>query len=391
MTPQEVRHIHAASTRAEGPVRVLVLDNEFDMGGSEKKLFDYILRVDRARVEVIVCCLKRGGYLAGRLEEAGVRVVTGFQRRRFDPAAPARFLRWLRDVRPDVIYTMAHPNTVLLSWAAAARGRTGAWVVSFHAMGRADGGRLVPSWLKPFLVQADRLLAVADMHRDYLRRREGLPADRIDVIHNGVDTTRYRPAEPGERRAARAELGIDANAVTVTHVASIKPLKRQDALVRAMAPLMQSRADVHLVFAGDGPMREHCERLARHLGIADRTHFLGIREDVERVFHASDVIALPSRTEVFPNVVLEAMAAGVPVVATDVGCVREMVADGETAILVDEGDDAALAEALTRLVRDAELRARFGAAARERVTRHFPIERMCDARTRLFERLRAGA
>ncbi len=393
MTPDDVRHIDPALASAARPVRVLVLENAFDMGGSEKKLFDYIRRVDRGRVEVTVCCLKRGGYFARPLAELGVPVHEGFQRGRFDPVAPARFLRWLEGVRPDVIYTMAHPNTVLLAWAARVRGLAGAWVVSFHAMGSPDGGRLVPSWLKPFLVQADRLLAVAAMHRDYLRVREGLPAAHIDVIHNGVDTQRYRPARADERSAARRALGLDDDAVVVTQVASIKPAKRQDALLRAVAPLMQSRRDVHLVLVGDGPMRAHCEGLATHLGVDERTHLLGIRDDVERVLHASDVLVLPSRrgTETFPNVVLEAMAAGIPVVATDVGSVREMVADGETALLVEEGDDAALAESIARLVRDADLRARFGAAARERVARHFPIEHMCEARTRLFERLRADA
>jgi glycosyltransferase involved in cell wall biosynthesis len=317
----------------------------------------------------------------------------GLLRHKFDAWAFRALSRILRDGRIDLIYTFTHPNTVILSSLAAARGLVGGFVVSYHAMGNPEGGRLVPGYLKPFLSRAAVLLAVADMHKRYLVDVEGLPVERIEVIHNGVDTEKYRPGTKADEPAVCAELGIAPGDVVMTTIASLKPAKRIDAFLEAAAPVIRAneRAGVRvkIVLCGDGPARGGLGERSAALGIGDNVVFAGIRDDVDHVLRASDALVLPSRrgTETFPNVVLEAMASGVAVLTTDVGSVREMVEDGESAIVVPSDDTAALGDAIARLAGDAALRARLGRRGREIVEERFRIEQMCEAREALFERL----
>ncbi len=367
--------------------RILILDNEFDMGGKEKSLVQFIARADRKRFHFAVCCLKEGGYFKETLASMGVPFYDGILRHRFDALGFMGLERVLRVERPDLIYTFSHPNTVIFSYLAKLRGLVERVVVSYHAMGDTGGTRQVVPYLLPLLRRADALLAVAEIQKNYLVETEGLPREKIRVIHNGVDTVKYRPAAPDERAAARRELGFAPDDVVLIAVASLKPLKRIDALLSAASSLVRGGRAVRVVVAGDGAERAALEALAAHLGIDGRVWFAGVRDDVERLLRASDVFVLSSRTEAFPNVVLEAMASGLPVVTTDVGSVREMVEDGASAVVVPPGDDAALASALDGLARDAARCAALGRRGREIVEERFRFDDMCKKRENLFEEL----
>lgn len=374
-------------TRTQG--NVLILENSFDMGGSEKKLFDYIARSDRDRFGIKICCLKSGGFFKGRLLDLGVPFYDGLLHHRFDAMAFRRLASIIEKEDIDIIYTFSHPNTVMFSYLARARGLIKGFLVSYHAMGNPAGGSLVPRYLRPFLDSADVLLAVAEMHKRYLVDMEGLPESMIRVIHNGVDTDKYRPPKVSERATMRRELGLDDADVVMTTIASLKPAKCIDGLLRAVAPLVRGDGNVRVLLAGDGPDAAALWALAANLSIGDRVQFLGMRDDVDTILRASDVLVLPSRmgTETFPNVILEAMATGLPVVATDVGSVHEMVEDGASAFVVPTRDETALHGALARLAGDADLRQKFGSRGREIVEERFGIERMCAARDALFAAL----
>jgi glycosyltransferase involved in cell wall biosynthesis len=373
--------------------RVLILDNEFEMGGKEKSLFQFISRTDRNRFHIAICCLKEGGYFKPKLEAMGVPFHDGLLRHRFDALAFRKFASVLRREQARIIYTFAHPNTVIFSLLARRLGLADRVVVSFHSTGNPLGGRLLPPYLRALVRRADALLAVAQMQKDYLVRTEGLPAGRIRVIHNGVDVSVYHPPDPGERERIRAGLGVPARAYVMVAVASLKPAKRIDLLMRAAAPLMRARSDAHLLLVGDGPDRAELEALARELGTGERVRFAGIRDDVPSVLRASDVLVLSSRagTETFPNVVLEAMATGLPVISTDVGSVQEMVEEGRSALVVPRENESALRSAIERVAADPGLRASFGARGREIVDLRYRMETMCAARQALIAELGSGA
>jgi glycosyltransferase involved in cell wall biosynthesis len=375
-------------TGKPGRAGVLILDNELGMGGLEKKLYDFIARVDSDRFSVVVCCLKEGGYFKDKLAALGVPLYERLLRHKFDVLAFRELSRIIAEEEIDLIYTFGHPNTVILSYLAKARGLVRRVVVSFHATGSATGGRLVRPYLHPFLKKADVFLAVAESHKRYLSEVEHLPAERIEVIHNGVDIERYRPARAGDREALRAAFGIPVEDTVATAVASLKPIKRIDLLLRAAARTLAAVPSLRVVVAGDGRDRAGLEALAAELGMSDRVRFMGVRDDVESVLRMSDMLVLSSRTEAFPNVVLEAMASGLPVVSTDVGSVREMI-DESCGLIVRPEDEDALAEAIGQLAADPEMRRRLGRRGREVVEERFTLEAMCTKRERLFERLLA--
>ncbi len=361
---------------------ILILDNSFDMGGLEKKLFDFTGSLDRRHFNVAVCCLKSGGYFKHAFTEMGIQFYDNLLKNKYDVTAYARLVRIIKKENIDLIYSFLHPNTVLFSSAAKIRKHVGSWIVSVHATGSAAGGRLVKPYLKPFLKGVDRFIAVANAHKKYLAREEGLPSAKIEVIHNGVDTSKYIPGQPDE--GLRSLLGLKKNYPVITTVASLKPLKCVDVFLEAAALILGSGIDANFLVVGDGPERGALEKSARELGLGEKVVFAGLRDDVYDLLRLSDIFVLSSKTEAFPNVILEAMAAGLPVVATDVGSVRELVMTEKTGLLVERNDAESLAGAVNSLLQDRSRAAAFGQSGRAAVEAGFTLEKMNASRTALL-------
>ena len=202
-------------------------------------------------------------------------------------------------------------------------------------------------------------------------RDEFVPARKITVIPNGIDLP-----------ATTAHSGI-AGAPVITTVANLRHGKGHDVLLRAAADVLRRHPAARFNLVGDGPLRPELQREAQALGIADRVTFLGHRDDVGEVLRASDVFAFPSLMEAFPNAVMEAMAMALPVVATNVGGIPELVTDGHNGRLVAPGDPAALARALNEVLDSPATAAALGSAAADTVRERYSFERM----TRTFEQL----
>jgi glycosyltransferase involved in cell wall biosynthesis len=202
----------------------------------------------------------------------------------------------------------------------------------------------------------------------------GFPARRCVTIHNGIALS--DPSGPERRRTARAALGLPAKALIVTHVGRLSREKGHLPLLRAVAALPPLAGPVLLLLAGDGPMRTPLELERDRLGLGTRVRFLGQRPDVLTIMHASDLLVLPSLTEAFPMVLLEAMAIGLPVLATRVGGVPELITHGDDGWVVEPGDQQAFQRALLEALSDEEARAARGRAGRARVAGHFTLERM---------------
>ncbi len=208
------------------------------------------------------------------------------------------------------------------------------------------------------------------------------------MIHNGVDVNKYCPGFPDE--TLRDVFGIDKHERVVVTVASLNPYKGIDVFLHGAADVLHDAPDTRFLIVGDGPERPSLERIAAELGIAERVTFTGIRSDVDEILKLAYVFVLPSRTEAFPNVILEAMATGLPVVSTDVGSVGELVFDDETGMKIPVDDTAALSRAIGDLIADRDKAKRWGANGRRMVERDFRIEGMCDKLARLFSDLLCG-
>ena len=218
-------------------------------------------------------------------------------------------------------------------------------------------------------------------------RRAGVPADRVRVIRNAIDASRFTGVDAGGRLALQCLFATPRTLIVVA-VGRLSPEKGFDRLIEAAGIVAGEVPSVGFVLIGDGPDRAALEALVGASGLQGSVVFAGFRSDVDRLVQGADALAQSSYTEGLPNVVLEACAAGIPVVATDVGGTGEVVQDGVNGYLVPPGDSSALAERLIQLLCSPELRATMGALGRERIRADFSFEHQCAQYEELFTTLR---
>lgn len=355
-----------------GPLRVLFVVPDLGVGGAERHVVTLAPALDPTRFRVSVVCIGDAGALFGALARTHVPTCALHSRNR-PLRALVGLLRIMREERPDIVVTRGY-NAETLGRIAAALTRVPRSVVWVHnATDIAPRGRVrrvVDRMLEPLTTA---YYGVAHGQRPYLVDELGHPAHKIEIIHNGVDPTRFSPAD--DRPALAERLGLPASAPAIGIVAMLRPEKDHRTLLRAMRMVLDEIPDAHLVIVGDGPLRAELEDLTARLGIADNVHFAGTRSDVGEVLPALDVFVLSSTTECFPIAVLEAMACGVPVVGTAVGGLPEMVDDGITGLVVPPGSPRAMADALVKILRDPD---EMGRAARRSVEERFTLARSVE-------------
>jgi glycosyltransferase involved in cell wall biosynthesis len=324
-----------------------------------------------------------------RIEELG-REISPLR----DLRAIVRLARLIRRERPQIVHThTAKAGTVGRLAAILAGSRRPPVVVhTFH--GHVLRGYFGPLRSRFFLLlerwlaaRTTALIAVGPQVRDDLVGLGVAPADRFTVIRLGIELEeRVRPSHDG-RAETRRYLGIPDQRFMVGWVGRMTAVKRTDDVLAAFKRLRDDGVEACLCMVGDGPDRERLERLASELGVMRDTLFLGYQEDVAPYYAAFDALVLPSANEGTPVSVIEALAAGTPVVATRVGGVPDVVREGAEGFLVETGATDELAERLSRLAGDAELRHRLGQSGRERVLKRYAVERLLDDVDRLYREL----
>jgi len=357
------------------PIRLCHVIYRLDTGGLENGLVNLINRMDPERFEHAVVCVDRSGPFSERITRPGVSVVELRKRPGLEPDFYRRAWRAFRTLHPDVVHTR---NTAGLDAIAPAR-LAGVATVLHGEHGRtADDPRgtnsrhnLLRRLHAPLVA---RFTTVSADLADWLVDTVGIAPRKVQVLMNGVDVERFAPG--GVDRGALLPQVPDG-AVVVGTVGRLDPVKGHAMLVDAVARLaLAGELPVHLVIVGEGPERAALQQRIHAAGLGETAHLVGEREDIPAILRAFDVFCLPSLAEGISNTLLEAMATGLPVVATAVGGNRELVADGATGRLIPTGDPAPLAAALRPLVSDAGLRERWGAAARRRACEQFSLEAM---------------
>ncbi|MDB5097030.1 MAG: hypothetical protein JWM80_1451 [Cyanobacteria bacterium RYN_339] len=371
---------------ADAPLKVLYLDHTSELGGAERSLLDLLERLDRARVEPLLVT-SPAGPLVERARALGIEV----ELLRLDEPAltlsreewsthrlafmwKARGFAWeawrlarlIRARGIDAVHTNTLKAHVLGSLVALLARRPVVWHMRDLPSKRGDARNLLDRLfkvVKPGIIAISR--AVADDLSPPM-------AARTRVVHNGIDLAAFdarRGAPPGPRR----------NGPVVGTISHLIPWKGQDVFLYAAAQLLRKHPDVRFVIVGDPIFqfrreRERLEGIVKYLGIGDRVEFAGHREDVPALLATFDVFALPSLYEPFGRVLIEAMAAERPIVASQAGGVPEIVLDGETGMLVPPGDPEALANGLAAILEDPARASQLAAAARERVAACFTLD-----------------
>jgi glycosyltransferase involved in cell wall biosynthesis len=352
--------------------RIVHVLSSFGMGGQERVAFDLAVSQRRAGCQVTALSLAPppDGPLAAEFVAAGIAVErVARPRPGVDPILVLRLARWLRRHHIELVHT--HNRMALIYGAPAGRLARAAVVHTKHGNNPKGGTRLVAGKLAARCV--DAFVAVSPETAAFARKRHEVDERRLLVIANGIELGRFHP-DAAARDRVRRELGIAAGAWVIGTVGRIAAEKNQALLVRAMAPLLGPAA--RLIVAGDGPLLPELTAQVAALGVADYVHLLGVRRDVPDVLNALDAFALSSDTEGLPLVVLEAMATGLPVISTRVGGVPTVLDDGQTGILVDVGDAAALRDRAAALCADPAASRVLGARARSAAVTRFSAERM---------------
>jgi glycosyltransferase involved in cell wall biosynthesis len=395
------------------PLRIVLLIPTLDRCGAEKQLAMLAAGLPRAEFDVHVCALTRGGPLAEPLRDAGLPVTVIGKRRKLDPAAYLRVLSYLRKLQPDIVHTWL--------FAANCYGRLAAWQAGVPII--VGGERCVDPWKSWHALALDRLFARFSRRivtnsagvRDFYVAR-GLPADKFAIIPNGIEPAALvqhsEPAErtpseesraaPGDgptavpaaaRQAARqrllAELDLPPATQLIGAVGRLWPQKRYKDLIWAAELLRWPHPNAHLVIVGDGPQRARLEKYRRQIGIQSHVHFLGARNDVPQLLPAFDCFWLASGYEGQSNALMEAMAAGLPAVVSDIPGNRELVVDGESGLLVPPGNKSEFARRTRWLLDEPESARRLAANAQRRMADEFSVARMVERHVALYRSLRA--
>ncbi len=378
--------------------RVLHLITRLDLGGAQQNTLFCVAGHDRERFDVELVA-GAGGLLdaeARSISHARVALVPWLRH----PVAPLRDLtavlrlrRRLRARRVDLLHTHSSKAGILGRWAAALAGVPRV----VHTVHGWSFNPTQPPWLRGAYVGLERAAAAVTDKLIVVsgRAREqglelGIGSERqYEVLHSGIEVERYRAN--GDRRAIRRALGFGPEHVVVGTVSCLKPQKAPLDFIRAAAAARARDDRLRFFIAGDGELRAEAERLTRELGLAGVLRLLGWRRDVPELLGAMDLFLLTSRFEGLPRAVLQAMAAGVPVVATDVDGTPEVVEHRRTGLLVPAGDPAAAAAGLLELAADAGLRADCARHARERLDGRFDVHAMVRRLDALYLSLLEGA
>lgn len=365
------------------PVRPKVahLVHDLSVGGAEL-LAANIARTLRGGFDFSFLCTDQEGPLADQLRSEGFSVHILHRRPGIDWRCIFRLRRLLAELRFDLLH--AHQYTQFFL-AAMARRQSRPTPILFTEHGRhfpdvVSGKRRLCNRL--LLRKCDRVVGVGEAVRDALVNQEGLPSGRVEVVYNGVPEN--IAGESGDRRAARRELQVTDDNILVMQVSRLDSLKDHQTALRAFAEMHAADPRARLVLVGDGPERSRLESIVRELNLSTAVQLLGTRHDVARLWQAADIGLLTSISEGIPLTVLEAMSAGVPVVATRVGGVAEIIVGELTGMLSPARDTHDLAQHLLRLAADPKLRSRMGQAGLQRVRKRFSFDAMTAQYDRLY-------
>jgi glycosyltransferase involved in cell wall biosynthesis len=358
--------------------RIVQIIPSLDRSGAEKQLTLLAKGLPRNEFDVHVCALTRGGPYEADLRAADIPTTVIGKHWRVDPAAYWKLKRYLAALKPDLVQTWL--------FAANSYGRLAARQVGVGRIFASE--RCADPWKAGYELAIDRYLARwtdrmivnSSGVRDFYVAH-GLPAEKFQIIPNGIDLP---SAALLPRAELLAQLALPADAKLIAVIGRLWPQKRIKDVIWGADLLQVLRPDVHVLVMGDGPQRARLEKFARQCRVEQKVHFLGQRANATRLLSACDLLWLTSGYEGLPNVVMEAMAAGKPVIATDIPGNRDLVIEGETGYLIPVGDRAALTARTNKLLQEPELAARLGAAGRERIASQFRIDQMISSYAELY-------
>jgi glycosyltransferase involved in cell wall biosynthesis len=353
------------------------------IGGAEV-LADRFVRCLSDRYRFVIACLDQVGTLGEGLTADGYRVNLLGRKPGLDLGCARRLARFLREEKVDLIH--AHQYTPFF-YALTSRGLFGRVPIVFTEHGRwhPDYPRKKRMLFNRLMIgKRDQFLGVGEAVRQALIQNEGLPKDRVEVVYNGINLAPFEHP-PTDRSRVRSELGLSPEGFLVIQVARLDGLKDHPTAIRTMQHVARAMPRAKLILVGEGPERAGIEALIRELKLEGHVKLLGSRRDVPRLLFAADVFLLTSISEGIPLTIIEGMAAGLPVVSTDVGGVGEILGDPPVGFLAPAGDDRKLAEGILQLASNPEIHRAWSEDGRQRAFEIFSEQTMHARYAEIFD------
>jgi len=375
------------TTRTDDKVMLFQIITSLVLAGAERLVVHLLEYIDRERFAPVCICLANpvGSHLEARVQQLGIPLYFLGIGDKMRLKVLSRLDALFRQYRPAVVHT--HLGALNYAYPLMIRYRTPARVYTVHNLAEKDIGLRTSPMVRAlafrYRIGGVVPVAIAEEVRVSIQKVYGYT--NPPLIPNGIPTDEYAP-DPDKRVQWRQAHGIEPHATLLTHVGRFAPPKNHALLVEAFAQV-HSDAPLYLLLVGAGELEDAVREQVAGLGLESRVRFLGIRADVADILRASDVFVLSSRWEGNPMSVMEAMAAGLPVVSTAVGGVPELVQEGATGRLVPSEDAGALAQAMQALVDDPARRQAMGAAARQHAVARFDIRHTVRGYEQLYESL----
>jgi len=369
-------------------MRVMFLSTSMGMGGADKQLLSAAQLMHAQGHDVCIVSLTELGPMGLEARSQGIRTESLDMRRGVpDPRGLIRLIRLVRAWRPDVLHShMVHAN--LMARVVRLFARIPVMVSTIHNI--YEGG---PLWMAAYRISnglVDHMTIISEAAADRFVNERIVPRELLTCVPNGVDTERFRQVATGTRAALRSSIGVKDHEFAWLAVGRFELAKDYPNMLRAFAQVRQRESEAVLLLVGHGSLQQETESLAQSLGLGDRVRFLGVRSDVPEVMASADGYVMSSAWEGMPIALLEAAAAGLPIVATRVGGNHEVVRDGESGYLVSARDHEALGQAMLRLMQQApEERRAMGERGQEHVRVHYGLGRVVQRWEDLYRQVSA--
>ncbi|XHR28872.1 MAG: glycosyltransferase [Chthoniobacteraceae bacterium] len=364
-------------------IRVLYVYMTLPIGGAEELMLTVVKNIDRSKYEPVVCCIGTLGKIGEEIRALGIDVVSwGHTTHGFDLAACRSLYRLIREKHIDLVHSHLY-HAGIYSRIAAGFAGVPAITTEHNVYATFKLKRRIYNWLLSW--KTARIVAVSDLVRDYVIRRDWVSPQKVTTIRNGLDLSKWANA-PG-RQEARERLGIPGDAFVLGCIGRLETQKGHRFLIDAVARLRGEIPGLKAFIVGEGTLRDSLAERIRRRGLQDAVVLTGARRDLADFIHAFDLFVLPSRWEGLPIAALEAMASRLPVIATPVGGVVELIEEGKNGLLVPPKDVDALVNAIRKLHDDAPLRAALAAGGQETVREKFSATAMLAEMDALYRKV----